>query len=193
MIGFLRSSSRELWVDRLQDFHKGLSETGYIDGKNVMIEYRWAEGHNDQLPALAADLVRRKVNVIAALSTPAAPAAKASTSTIPIVFVTADDPAEVGLVASLNRPGGNLTGVTGMGLMLGPKRLELLHEVVPTTARVALLVNPKNASSQAQSRSLEAAARTLGLELHVLQAASEAEIEDAFAASARTPRGWPFD
>jgi putative ABC transport system substrate-binding protein len=154
-----------------------------------MIEYRWAEGHNDQLPALAADLVRRKVNVIAALSTPAAPAAKASTSTIPIVFVTADDPAEVGLVASLNRPGGNLTGVTGMGLMLGPKRLELLHEVVPTTARVALLVNPKNASSQAQSRSLEAAARTLGLELHVLQAASEAEIEDAFAASARLRAG----
>jgi putative tryptophan/tyrosine transport system substrate-binding protein len=180
IIGFLGSESPDLWADRLRDFRKGLSESGYA-GKNVAIEYRWAEGHNDRLPRLAADLVNRNVNVIAALSTPAAPAAKAATSTIPIVFVTAGDPAETGLVASLNRPGGNLTGVTSMGLMLGSKRLELLHELLPTAHVVALLVNSKNVNSQSQSRDLQAAAGTLGLTLRVLQAASEGEIEDAFA------------
>jgi putative tryptophan/tyrosine transport system substrate-binding protein len=153
------------------------------------IEYRWAEGHNDRLPALAADLVRRQVNVIAALSTPAAPAAKAATTTIPIVFVTAGDPAEIGLVASLNRPGGNLTGVTGMGLMLGPKRLDLLHQLVPTAGAAALLVNSKNSNSQSQSRDVQAAANTLGLRLHVFQAGNEGEIEDAFASASRLSVG----
>ena len=181
VIGFLGSKSPDLWVDRLRDFRKGLGNSGYVEGKNVTIEYRWAEGHNDRLPRLAADLADRKVNVIAALSTPAVPLAKAATSTIPIVFVTAGDPVEAGLVASLNRPGGNLTGVTGMGLLLGPKRLDLLHELLPAARVVALLVNSKNANSQKQSHDLQAAAKTLAVTLHVLQAASEGEIEDAFS------------
>jgi putative tryptophan/tyrosine transport system substrate-binding protein len=189
VIGFLGSESPDLWVDRLRNFRKGLGESGYVEGKNVTIEYRWAEGHNDRLPRLAAELADRKVNVIAALSTPPVPVAKAATSTIPIVFVTAGDPAEAGLVASLNHPGGNLTGVTGMGLMLGAKRLDLLHELLPAARVVALLVNSKNANSQSQSRDLQTAAGTLGLTLHVLQAASEGEIEDAFSTARQSGVG----
>jgi putative ABC transport system substrate-binding protein len=131
VIGFLGSETPELWARRLRAFHQGLGETGYVEDRNVTIEYRWAEGHNDRLPALAADLVRRQVTVIAAPnSTPAALAARAATATIPIVFAVAVDPVEVGLVVSLNRPGGNLTGITSLNVEVGPKRLELLQRLL---------------------------------------------------------------
>src|SRR5213595_3017175 len=143
VIGFLGSESLNLWADRMRAFHQGLSETGYVEGRNVAIEYRWAEGHNDRLPALAADLVRRRVTVIATPgSTPATLAAKAATSTIPIIFWIGSDPIELGLVASLNRPAGNLTGVTTLNHGLVAKRVELLHEAVPQTSSIAVLINP---------------------------------------------------
>jgi len=143
VIGFLNGSSAREYSHLVTGFRQGLYEIGYVEGRNVGIEYRWAENDYDQLPALASDLVRRQVAVIAANS-PAALPAKRSTTTIPIVFVTAVDPVEAGLVASLNRPGGNLTGVTQLGGTLGPKRMELLHELVPTATTIALLVNPTN-------------------------------------------------
>src|SRR2546430_1689205 len=145
VIGFLGGASPDRWVGRLRAFHQGLSETGYVVGRNLAIEYRWAEGQNDRLPSLAAGLVGRQVSVIAAPgSVPAALAAKAATTTIPIVFEIASDPVELGLVASLARPGGNVTGVTSLNAEVGPKRLEILHEIVPTATIVALLVNPTN-------------------------------------------------
>ena len=143
VIGYIGTGSRSSDAFRLPSFHRGLGETGYVEGRNVTIEYRWAEGHNDRLPALVADLVRRQVSVIAVpASTPGALAAKAATTTIPIVFYIGLDPIELGLVASLHRPNGNITGVTGWNVTVGPKRLELLHEVVPTATTMALLVNP---------------------------------------------------
>ena len=143
VIGYIGTVSKEADAFRLPSFHQGLSETGYAEGRNVTIEYRWAEGRNDRLPALAAELVRRQVAVIAVpASTPGALAAKAATTTIPIVFYIGLDPVELGLVASLHRPGGNVTGVTGWNVTVGPKRLELLHEVIPTATSIALLVNP---------------------------------------------------
>ena len=162
-------------------FQQGVSETGYIEGQNVTIEYRWAEGHDDRLPALAADLVRRRVSVIAATSTPAALAAKAATATIPIVFETAGDPIKLGLVASLNRPGGNITGVTQLSSELVSKRLGLLHDLIPTATIIGLLVNPTDPRTETQTRDMQEAAHALGLQIHVLNASTEGEIDTAFA------------
>ena len=169
-------------ADRLRAFREGLNDTGYVEGRNVTIEYRWAEGRNDRLPALAAELVRLPVNVIViAGSTPASIAAKAATTTIPIVFITGGDPVRLGLVASLNRPGGNRTGVAILAVEVTAKRLELLHELAPTATIIAALVNPTSpVLAEPETRDLQAAARTLGLTLHVLHASSEQEIDTAF-------------
>ena len=186
-IGFLGSESFE---DRLRAFRQGLRDTGYVEGNNVAIEYRWAEGQNDRLPTLAANLVRIRVTVIATPDTTAALAAKAATTTIPIIFFTAANPVEIGLVANLARPGGNLTGVTTLGLEVGPKRLELLHELVPAATTMALLVNPTSlALSERTTRDLQTAARALGLKIHVLHASTEREIDSAFATFAQLRAG----
>ncbi len=184
VIGFLSSASPDLYAVRLRAFGQGLKEEGYIEGQNVAIEYRWAEGRNDRLPMLAAELVGRQVNVIAAGGgTPSALAAKAVTATIPIVFAVAVDPVEAGLVASLNRPGGNLTGVTNLNVEVGPKRLELLRELMPTATSVAVLVNPTSPVLTEQFlRDLQAAAPALGLRLHILQASTERDLDTVFAA-----------
>ena len=184
VVGFLEPKPSDYAVTRtlLRAFHQGLRETGHVEGENVAVEYRWAENQNDRLPALAADLVRRQVAVIAAPgSTPAALAAKAATTTIPIVFTTAGDPVRLGLVGSLSRPGGNMTGVTTLGVEVVPKRLELLHELVPTTT-MALLVNPTSpALSESTTRDVQAAARARGLEIHVLHASTELDFDTVFA------------
>jgi len=182
VIGFLCVGWPELWAGRLRAFRQGLSEIAYVEGNNVAIEYRWAEGQNDRLPALAADLARNRITVMATQDTPATLAAKAVTATIPIVFFTATDPIEAGFVANLARPGGNLTGVTVLGVELGSKRLELLHELVPTATTMALLVNPTEpALSEPITRSLQIAAGALALKLHVLQASTERDFDAAFA------------
>jgi putative ABC transport system substrate-binding protein len=183
VVGFLSSQSPDHWAGRLRAFRQGLSETGQVEGGNVAIEYRWAEGENVRLPALAADLVRRGVAVIATPGSGAAAlAAKAATTTIPVVFSMAVDPVAAGLVASLHRPGGNLTGVVTLSGEVGPKRLELLHEVVPKATVIALLINPTNPTVyETISRDLQAAARRLGLELHVLHASAERDFDTAFA------------
>jgi putative ABC transport system substrate-binding protein len=181
VIGFVNVASANGYAPLLSAFLKGLSETGYVDGRNVAIEYRWAEGRTDRLPAMVTDLVDRQVAVIAATTTPAALAAKAATKTLPIVFTTADDPVQLGLVASLNQPGGNVTGVTQTNLEMAAKRLQILHELAPTVSVVALLVNPGNPVAAANIKELHAAARTLGLELHVLNASTERDLDGAFA------------
>jgi len=180
VIGFLSGGSPDPFAYLVRAFRQGLSETSYVEGHNVAIEYRWAEGQYDRLPALAASLVQRQVSVIAALTTPSAVAAKAATGTIPIVFSTIGDPVQIGLVASLRRPGGNITGATYLNVEVGPKLLELLHEVVPTATTVAALVNPTNPNAEILSNSLQVAAGTLGLELHVLKASTERDINTAF-------------
>jgi putative ABC transport system substrate-binding protein len=180
VIGFLGGTSSEVYADRLRAFRQGLKERGYVEGGNVEIEYLWAEGRNDRLPALAAQLVRRQVAVIvAAGGTPSALAAKSATTTIPIVFGVAVDPVDLGLVASLSRPGGNLTGVTNLNVEVGPKRLELLRELLPSATLIAVLVNPTNPTID-EPRQLQAAARTLGLKLHVLQASTEHDFDLVF-------------
>ena len=182
VIGFVNVTSAKGYARQLSAFLKGLSETGYVDGHNVAIEYRWAEGQGDRLSALVADLVHRQVAVIAATTTPAALAAKAATTTIPIVFETASDPIRLGLVASLSRPGGNVTGVTQANLEIVPKRLQLLHELVPTASVIALLVNPANPTlAETNTKELQTAARILGLELQVLNASNEDDFDGAFA------------
>jgi putative ABC transport system substrate-binding protein len=183
VVGYIGTGSRESDAFRLPSFHQGLNETGFVEGRNVAIEYRWAEGQNDRLPALAADLVRRQVTVIAVpASTPGALAAKAATTTIPIIFYIGLDPVGLGLVASLHHPGGNITGVTGWNVTVGPKRLELLHELVPTATVMALLVNPTSPHlAEADSTEQQTAARTLGLKLHVLHASTERDLDAVFA------------
>jgi putative tryptophan/tyrosine transport system substrate-binding protein len=191
VIGLLGSASPDWYADRLRTFREGLGETGYVEGRNVTIEYRWAENRYDRLQPLAVELVQEQVALIATLAnTAAALAAKAATSTIPIVFRIGADPVEVGLVASLARPGGNLTGVTTLGVEVGPKQLALLHEVVPAATVVALLVNPTNpALAETQSRVLPAAARTLGLSLHVLNASTDRDFDAVFASLAQLRAG----
>jgi putative tryptophan/tyrosine transport system substrate-binding protein len=185
VIGFLNSASPDNYEPMVDAFRQGLKETGYVEGQNVAIEYRWAGGQYDRLPAMAADLVRRQVAVIVA-NTPGNLAAKAATTTIPIVFTTAGDPVQMGLVASLNRPGGNVTGVTNVSVELGPKWLELLHELVPTATIIALLVNPTSPNlTETTTKDLQAAARTLGLKLHVLHVSSERDFDKVFATLVR--------
>jgi putative tryptophan/tyrosine transport system substrate-binding protein len=183
VVGYLGSESADLSAGRLGAFRQGLTEAGYVEGKNVTLEYRWAEGQNDRLPALAGDLVRRQVTVIVTIgSPPAALAAKAASTTIPIVFQVGSDPVEVGLVASLAKPGGNLTGVTNLNVELGPKRLQLLHELMPTATVVGLLINPTSPKlAESSTKDLQAAARTLGLQLRVLQASTERDFDTVFA------------
>jgi putative ABC transport system substrate-binding protein len=180
VIGFLNGASSDGYAPMVAAFHRGLKEAGYTEGQNVAIEYRWANGKYDQLPALAADLVRRQVSVIAATSTPANLVAKASTTTIPIVFTTGSDPVELGLVASLNRPGGNLTGVTQLTGEVAPKRMELAHELITTATVIGLLINPGNPSAETLTKASSDAATTLGVRLDVLRASTEAEVDAAF-------------
>jgi putative tryptophan/tyrosine transport system substrate-binding protein len=170
-------------------FHQGLEEAGFIEGRNMAIEYRWAEGHYDRLPTMAAELIQRGVAVLAATSTPAALAAQASTETIPIVFTTGGDPVKLGLVASWSRPGGNVTGASQLSREVAPKRLELAHQLVSTATVIGFLINPQNPIAETVTRDLEAAALALGLQSKVLQASTEAEIDQAFRSFRQTQAG----
>jgi putative ABC transport system substrate-binding protein len=191
VIGFLSAESHDAFEDRLRLFRQGLRETGYVDGSNVVIEFRWADAQNNRLPSMAADLVRRGVAVIVTLgSAPAALAAKAATTTIPVVFFTGGNPLQLGLVSSLNRPGGNVTGVTSLNVEVGPKRLELLHQVVTTTKRLTLLVNPTSPSlTESTTNDAQKAASTLGLALDVLHASTDRDVDAVFATLAQQRPG----
>jgi putative ABC transport system substrate-binding protein len=182
VIGYLSAGSQESDVLRLTHLRKGLSEGGYIESRDVAIEYRWADGLSERLPALAAELARHRVSVIVAAGTPCALSAKGATSTIPIIFLTAADPVLIGLVASLSRPDSNMTGVASLAVELGPKQLELAHELVPTATTIALLVNPTSPTiAETLTRELRSAARTFGLQLHVLHASTKRDLDTAFA------------
>jgi putative ABC transport system substrate-binding protein len=182
VVGFVGSDTPDLYAGRLRAFRLGLRVIGFEEGRNVVIEYRWAEGRNDRLAALTDDLIGRKAAVIVTPTTPSALAAKAATQTIPIVFFVAGDPVQLGLVASLARPGRNITGATTLTLEVGAKRLELLHEMVPTAKVIAALVNPTSPNlAEIQSRDLQAAAGVFGLQLHVLQASTDGDFNSAFA------------
>jgi ABC-type uncharacterized transport system substrate-binding protein len=182
VVGFLSARSPAEAASVLAAFRQGLAETGYYEGKNVTIEYRWAEGQYDRLPALAEELIRRGVAVIAATGGEPSPiAAKAATATLPIVFTVGSDPVEMGLVASLSRPGGNLTGTTIMGVELGPKRLDLVRQLVPEAFRIAILANPTFPRASVEMREVEDAASTLAIEINVRNASTESEIDEAFA------------
>jgi len=187
VIGYLGSSSFERSAGRsLLNFKRGLAETGYVEDRNVTIEYRWADDQYERLPSLAVELVQRRVGVLVAAGSPTALPAKAATTVIPIVFMVGSDPVELGLVASLNRPGGNLTGVAYLNAEVAPKRLELLHQFVPAAKSIALLVNPANpAAAEAQAKELETAVHALGLHLPLVKASNAIEIEDAFSALVR--------
>jgi putative tryptophan/tyrosine transport system substrate-binding protein len=181
VIGYLGPESPAVFASRVTAFRQGLGETGYAEGRNVAIEFRWAEGQHNRLPALAADLVGRQVAVIVAPGgAPGALAAKSATTTIPIVFEMGADPVAIGLVGSLNRPGGNLTGVSSLNVQVTPKRLEILHEVIPAAAEIAVLVNPTSPTTDSQLRNLQAAARAFGLQLHVLHASTERDFDAVF-------------
>jgi len=182
VIGFLNSGSPDAFADLVRAFLQGLKEAGYVDGQNVAIEYRWANGQYDRLAALVDDLVRRRVSVIAATSTPANVMAKAATTTIPIVFTTGGDPVQLGLVASLGRPGGNVTGVTQMNAEVAPKRVELAHELVPHGSVFGLLINPANPLAETVTRDSHAAALKFGVQLNVQHASTDAELDKAFTA-----------
>jgi putative ABC transport system substrate-binding protein len=182
VIGFLSSANATVNQGPVvSGFRQGLGEQGFVEGRNLAIEFRWADGRYDRLPALAAELVNRKVVVLSANTTAAARAARDATKTIPIVFGMAGDPVELGLVASLNRPGGNLTGTTIMNVELAPKKLELLHQLVPGAARIGYLINPASPNAQALEKEGEAAARTLGLHVDVLKATNQSELDAVFA------------
>jgi putative ABC transport system substrate-binding protein len=180
VIGLLGSATASDWTPYVRAFHQGLRDAGYVDGVNVVIEARWANSQYERLPAMAAELVERNVTVIAAFSTPAARAAKAATTTIPIVFTTNRDPVQIGLVASLSRPSGNMTGSTDLDLELTSKLVELLHDTVPSAKIIAVLVNPTNFNTESLLRSLQPAARALGLQLHVLNASTERDFDTVF-------------
>ena len=189
-VGFLSAGTPDAYASFVAAFRARIAEKGYVEDRNLAIEFRWAEGQYDRLPALAADLVRRRVDVIVATGGPASgQAAKAATTTIPIVFTTGRDPVEIGLVPSLNRPGGNLTGVATLGAELEPKRVELLHEAIPAATIVGALVNPASRNAEFLSRDLRAAARILGLELHVLNAVTEGDFDSVFADLVRLRAG----
>jgi putative ABC transport system substrate-binding protein len=188
VIGYLNSTSASGWSARLAAFLQGLQGAGYREGQNVAIAYRWADCHNDRLPALAAELVRMQIDVLVA-NGPSALPAKAATRTIPIVFTTGADPVQLGLVTSLNRPGGNLTGVTTLNMEMGAKRLQLLHELVPNATSIAMLVNPTDPNAETNTRDAQAAARTLGLELHMLNAAAEGDFDLVFKSVAQLRAG----
>src|SRR6516225_3556523 len=181
VVGFLNGASPGPYAPMAAAFRRGLTEVGYIEGQNVTIEYRWADDHYDRLPALAADLIRRQVTVMAATGTPAAVAAKAATSTIPIVFTAAADPVALGLVANLNRPSGNITGVSGYISALGAKRLELLRELVPNAAMIGVLVDPNYPDAEFQQKDVTEAARIIGQQVHIVNAGSESDFNGAFA------------
>jgi putative ABC transport system substrate-binding protein len=190
VVGFLNAASPQSYARQLSAFLKGLSDTGFVDGHNVTIEYRWADGQNDRLPALAADLIERRVAVIAATTTAASVAAKAATTSIPIIFETGADPVRLGLVPNLNRPGGNITGVTQTNQDVTPKRVQLLADLVPTAHVVGLLVNPTSPyQAETQSSGALSAAHTLGLELHILNASAESDFDTVFADLARLRAG----
>jgi putative ABC transport system substrate-binding protein len=190
VIGFLSSASPQSYAHEVAAFRQGLKEVGHVEGQSIAIEYRWAEGQYERLPLLAAELVRRQVAVIATTSTPAAFAAKAATTTIPIVFEIGFDPVALGLVASLNRPGSNLTGVTNLSVEVGLKQLGLLHEMVPAATTVALLVNPTDrALAEVVTRDAQLAAGKLGLQLHVLHASTERDFDTVFATLAQLRAG----
>jgi putative ABC transport system substrate-binding protein len=183
VVGYLGPESPQTFASRVKAFRDGLAQAGYVEGRNVAIEFRWAEGHYDRLSALAADLVDRQVALLVAPGgAPVALAAKSATATIPVVFEMGGDPVALGVVRSLNRPEGNLTGVSSLSVALGPKRIELLHEVLPTAATIAVVVNPTSPTAEAQRANMDEAAQRLGLRLHVLHASTEQEFDAVFDA-----------
>jgi putative ABC transport system substrate-binding protein len=185
VVGFLHGGSSAPYARQVAAFRQGLTEVGYVEGRNVMVEYRWADDHPDRLPALATDLVAHHVKVIAAATLPAAPAAKAATAMIPIVFLIGGDPVELGLVATMSRPGGNMTGIAVLNVVLAAKRLEVLHELVPTVTVIAMLLHPTSPYTEPETRELEAAARTSGQRLLPIKAKNRDEIDAAFSTLVR--------
>jgi putative tryptophan/tyrosine transport system substrate-binding protein len=191
VIGMLASASPDQWTGRLEAFRRGLAETGFVEGRNVAFEYRWAAGQNARLPHLASELVQRRVDVIVVLgNTSSALAAKGATRSVPVVFRVASNPVDIGLVASLGRPGGNITGVTTLGAELGPKQLDLLREVVPNVSAIALMVNPTNAVlSEILIRDVAAAARAVGVQLHIVKASTDPDFDAVFGAIGKLRAG----